>query len=508
MFAAIEDGHRSASTFVSQLLHSLLLYHTNEPLAFLPALDVTPKAVAGLASLASALGQFQIDQILGLPSIQELCGNDSLDSGVVAPVRGRSTSSANVKAGDWVREYLPKWVREQQLARRHQRIALMCLLELASELFPGANRSVTSAKSVFFELASGKPACQWRSTQQILTKLRQLGTSDNLRLRGAVDRCLKHLKDDAEAEPSQLATSLHTGLRASFAQPAADEAGAPTANGLTAPKLISSQRGWSASKRRLTMLGNASAVGRIGGSGGHETAFIASLARWIETELCAQIDAPKMLPLNELWRHSDADADVLAMNSSPSLTHVLEDALKSILRKSGKRAGQSAARPISASIGDRWKRSRLSTEQARQQSTNTAGMSTYEDDACQQTYDTPPPKPGLSRKASHRSSTTPESNSQKIGMNNAGSKGSSPEGWAVATVFNVLQSKEAKSVGVLEGFEAFESHQVVVQAAKHLQLSRTELVARFALAVQDLEVMGLAVLGSKLSRGIIHKCVF
>jgi hypothetical protein len=84
-------------------------------------------------------------------------------------------------------------------------------------------------------------------------------------------------------------------------------------------------------------------------------------------------------------------------------------------------------------------------------------------------------------------------------------RGSLHDGWAVAVLSDVLKSTEDKAMGALQAFQAFEAHEIAAQASEQLGLERVALVARFVVAAQDLALVGLIKLGSKASRGMLHK---
>jgi len=70
---------------------------------------------------------------------------------------------------------------------------------------------------------------------------------------------------------------------------------------------------------------------------------------------------------------------------------------------------------------------------------------------------------------------------------------------------DVLRSTEDKAVGALQAFEAFEAHGLARRASESHGLERAELAAHFVLAAQDLATVGWIKLGSKASRGVLHK---
>jgi hypothetical protein len=508
MLSALSDGHRSTATFVSQLLHCVLIHHTSQPLSFLPALDATPSASKSLADLASALGPFQLAQLFALPSVRA-----ALDA-FNAASKPSPAGAPSAKAAMRMQHQLPAWLADQQMARQHRRTALLCVLELVSCLFPGANREVTSARAVYTELVSGRPARQWKSTVQALTKLRQLSAHEGTRLRAALKRCRDHLR--AGAAPARAGASLEALLcPASAPASAADESAASIA---PAPVAASAApKRWSASKKRQMLLASAASGGRVGGGGAPHTGLSLGAAAWFEAELCSLIDAPSTLPLFELWQHEPREAGLLAAASSSSPTHALQAAMQSVLDTVSAKRGQPADAPsrvAGASVGDRWKRSRLSAKDrmvAEVPALKETGAGRGAEEA-----EGAPPANGRRRGAPSRTPASSAGTSGELPLGASGqhvlvcpgvppTSGSTHGGWAAAALSDVLRSSEDKAMGALQAFEAFEAHALAARASERLGLERGALAARFVLAAQDLAMVGWLKLGSKASRGMLHK---
>eukprot|EP00962_Isochrysis_galbana_P024987 scaffold7695_cov124-Isochrysis_galbana.AAC.4 len=510
MLSALKDGHRSTATFVSQLLCCVLNHHTSQPLAFLPALDAS--ADASLAALASAFGPFQLAELFALPSVQAALSNGAARRDAAS--RANLATGPCTEAAERMQALLPEWLAGQQLARRHRRTALLCVLELASCLFPGANREVTSARAVYSEIVSARPARQWKSTVQALTKLHQLGSQDCVRLRAALQRCREHLRADAGAAPARAGASLEALLCPAPAP--APAAGASADSTVPAPVgVFAAPRGWSASKQRRMILAIAAAGGRADGSGAQHTGLNGGVAAWFEAELCALIDAPGALPLNELWHHDAREADLLAAAWSPTPTHVLQAAMQSVLDSGSAKRGRPASAPsrvAGASVGDRWKRARLPAKDrmiAQALAAGGAGRG-----ACGEADDAPPAD-GRSRRAQAHTlassagatneGTLPSAGGQLVTVGGPLTSRSPQDGWAAAVLSDVLRSTEDKAVGALQAFEAFEAHGLARRASESHGLERAELAAHFVLAAQDLATVGWIKLGSKASRGVLHK---
>lgn len=490
LLAAVDEEHRSAASFVSQLVHSVLLHHSTQPLAFLSALDASAAAAPALAALAEALGPFQLDRLLDLTSVQ-------------TALSGKARSGGD-KAAQQVREQLPGWLAAQRTARRHRRTALLCVLELAAELFPGANRTTTSARALYAELASGRPSRQWRSVAQTADKLRCLGAAADARLRRALQRCAAHLQPDQDGATSPAAAGLHTLLRGA----------APAPPAAAAPASAESRNGWSAAKRRKAMLGPG--AGEAASS--HELA--AATARWVEAEICVQIDAPRSLPLDELWQHGAAEAAALVAASAPAPTRAFQHALEAVLKSGGAKRAR-PAQPVSVlhslAPSQRPKRARGSAVDSSAAAAVRAALGQTADEP------TPPPTRGGPRaaKASKPDAGSAAGSSKDDARIAAPERGLAlvdavaplaeggvmPTGWAVAAAFDVLRTSADRSVGLMEAFEAFETHAVAKQAARRLGLDRRQIAAHFVLASQELDMSGFAKVGSKSSRGVLNKLV-
>ena len=476
LMRGLSDGHRSSAAFASQLQFALLRNFRTRHLSFLPPLYVlAPGALADAEAIAASMGDSQLRALRALPSVRVALTSGSRGS------RGVGATDAAFRAA--LRAALPSFLFEQGLARLHRQLALRCLLLLLRTCFGGAHGPRTSARALYSELSERRPLLKCQASVVALEKLRQASlppdTLDAMLLswqqyasaadatvNDALLQCERpegvgELQAAAIAQALEQLGAVISGTAARDA--AAVAAGAPTAPSPTAAAAPPAARP-SAAMRRQQQLAAARGVAAAATSGGRGAT---AAAAWLEAQLAA--DTSETLPLNELWRNEEAEAEELEASFGVWQPRALKAALATIGAKAA--AAAAANRTAAAAVA--------------------------------------PPPAAAGRKKRPRTSEGAGS-SADAGAEGDESRESAkvelapewlPRGWETAALYQALgEESRERLVGVVELFDRFSQGKLGVASG----LERAALMPHFVLALQQLRHIGF-VKASRRHRGAIEK---